>query len=99
LNLTEGNNTINVTARTDYLGNENSTTLNVILDTKIPLTILEPLNNTITNNRTILLKGITKSNANVSINGNSMMASNGNFSFYFNLNEGNNTINVTEQII
>ncbi|MDI6730499.1 MAG: hypothetical protein QMD06_03020 [Candidatus Altarchaeum sp.] len=94
-NLNEGNNTINITAR-DYLGNINLTRLNVILDTKIPLTILEPLNNTITNNRTILIKGNTKNNANVSINGNFTISTiNGNFSFYLNLNEENNILNIT----
>ncbi|CEG13019.1 exported hypothetical protein [groundwater metagenome] len=94
LNLTEGNNTINVTAR-DYLGNENSTTLKAILDTSIPLFIIEPLNNTTTNNRTILIKGITKANGNVT-NGNfTTNTTTGNFSFYLNLSEGNNILNIT----
>ncbi len=95
LNLTEGDNSINILAR-DYLGNTNSTTLNVILDTCIPLTILGPLNNTITNNRTILIKGITKSNANISINENfTASVINGNFSFALTLTEESNNINIT----
>ncbi|MDI6730656.1 MAG: hypothetical protein QMD06_03845, partial [Candidatus Altarchaeum sp.] len=99
LNLTEGNNTINVTAR-DYLGNKNSTTLKVILDTSIPLFIVEPLNNTTTKNRTILIRGITKANTNLSVNENLTSSTiNGNFSFALNLTEGNNTLNITARII
>ncbi len=93
--LTEGQNTITVES-SDAVGNTNTTVRTVTKDTQPPLVTLNaPVDNLLTNSKTVTASGTTELGAIVTVNGASVtLDPQGNFSTVLTLSEGTNTITV-----
>ncbi|MFC1992847.1 hypothetical protein ACFLV3_03445 [Chloroflexota bacterium] len=68
VNLDAGPNIIEVVA-SDFYGNEKSAILTVIYTAALPLTVSEPINDSVVTSQTVTVKGVTNADAVVSING------------------------------
>ncbi len=68
INLDAGPNIIEVVA-SDFYGNEKVAILTVIYTAALPLTISEPINDSVVTSQTVTVKGVTNADAVVSING------------------------------
>lgn len=96
--LSPGSNTITVIA-TDRAGRTKTVTRHVIYDTVAPsLTVTSPKNGTITKEDQILVSGTASDSQSgiksVTINGNAVTLSDGEFSAYISLEKGSNTITI-----
>jgi hypothetical protein len=67
-NLDAGPNIIEVVA-SDFYGNERAAIITVIYTTALPLTVSEPINDSVVTSQTLTVKGVTNADAVVSING------------------------------
>ncbi|MFC2034106.1 hypothetical protein ACFLTT_01695 [Chloroflexota bacterium] len=68
VNLDAGPNVIEVVA-SDFYGNEKSAILTVIYTAALPLTVSEPLNDSVVTSQTVTVRGVTNADAVVSVNG------------------------------
>ncbi|MFC1954806.1 hypothetical protein ACFLVZ_03185 [Chloroflexota bacterium] len=68
VNLDAGPNVIEVVA-SDFYGNEKSAILTVIYTAALPLTVSEPLNDSVVTSQTVTVRGETNADAVVSVNG------------------------------
>lgn len=98
VSLSAGSNTITVVA-TDNAGRTTVITRTVIYDTVAPsLTVTSPKNGTITKEDQILVSGTASDSQSgiksVTINGNAVTLSDGEFSAYISLEKGSNTITI-----
>ncbi|HCP60348.1 MAG TPA: hypothetical protein DIT43_02075 [Dehalococcoidia bacterium] len=94
VNLDAGPNVIEVVA-SDFYGNEKSAILTVIYATALPLTVSEPLNDSVVTLQTVTVRGATNADATVSVNGKIVSVDeSGNFSEPVNLDLGPNLIEV-----
>lgn len=94
VNLDAGPNVIEVVA-SDFYGNEKSAILTVIYTAALPLTVSEPVNDSMVKSQTVTLKGVTNADAVVSINGKIVSVdASGNFSEAVTLELGPNLIEV-----
>jgi hypothetical protein len=94
VNLDAGPNIIEVVA-SDFYGNEKSAILTVIYTAALPLTVIEPVNDSVVTTQAMTVKGITNEDAVVSINGKIVSVdASGNFSEPVSLELGPNLIEV-----
>jgi len=94
VNLDAGPNIIEVVA-SDFYGNEKSAILTVIYTAALPLTVSEPLNDSVVTSQTVTVKGVTNADAVVSIDGKIVSVdASGNFSEPVTLDLGPNLIEV-----
>lgn len=94
VNLDAGPNVIEVVA-SDFYGNEKSAILTVIYTAALPLTVSEPVNDSVVTSQTVTVKGVTNADAVVSINGKVVSVdASGNFSEAVTLELGPNLIEV-----
>ncbi len=68
VNLDAGPNVIEVVA-SDFYGNEQSVVLAVVYATALPLTVTEPLNESVVTSQPLMVRGVTNTDAVVSVNG------------------------------
>ncbi|MFC1899196.1 hypothetical protein ACFLXP_02580 [Chloroflexota bacterium] len=68
VNLDAGPNVIEVVA-SDFYGNEKSAILTVIYTAALPLTVIEPINDSVVTSQTVTVRGATNADAVVSVNG------------------------------
>jgi len=68
VNLDAGPNVIEVVA-SDFYGNEKSAILTVIYTAALPLTVTEPINDSVVTSQTVTVRGATNADAVVSVNG------------------------------
>lgn len=96
--LIEGDNTINIMASNDAGSTSASVKVTYSAEAAdvIPpiLSVTTPVNNSVTNQPSVLVSGTTEDGAKVTINGASATVSGGVFSVPYTLTEGTNTINV-----
>jgi uncharacterized protein YfaP (DUF2135 family) len=94
INLEAGPNVIEVVA-SEFQGNEKAAVLTVIYAAALPLTVIEPGNDSVVTSPTVTVKGITNTDAVVSINGNIVSVdAAGDFSEPVALDPGPNLIEV-----
>ncbi|MBN1643646.1 MAG: hypothetical protein JW856_02340 [Dehalococcoidales bacterium] len=94
VNLDAGPNVIEVVA-SDFYGNEKSAMLTVIYTAALPLTVSEPVNDSVVTSQSVTVKGTTNADAVVSINGKIVSVdASGNFSEPVTLELGPNLIEV-----
>lgn len=94
VNLDIGPNVIEVIA-SDFYGNEESAVLAVVYAAALPLTVAEPLNESVVTSRPIAVKGVTSIDAVVSVNDDIVTVdASGSFSALVSLEEGPNFIEV-----
>ncbi len=94
VNLDVGPNVIEVVA-SDFYGNEKSTILTVIYAAALPLTVSEPLNDSVVTSQTVTVRGVTNADATVSVNGKIVSVDeSGNFGEPVALDVGPNLIEV-----
>ncbi|MFC1940181.1 hypothetical protein ACFLXO_05810, partial [Chloroflexota bacterium] len=94
VNLDAGPNVIEVVA-SDFYGNEKSAILTVIYTAALPLTVSEPLNDSVVTSQTVIVSGATNADAVVSVNGEIVSVdASGNFSKPVTLDLGPNLIEV-----
>ncbi|MDD5510392.1 MAG: hypothetical protein PHI12_06265 [Dehalococcoidales bacterium] len=94
INLEAGPNVIEVVA-SDFYGNEKSAVLTVIYAAALPVTVVEPVNDSVVTSPTVTVKGITNTDAVVSVNGNIVSVDEtGDFSGPVALDPGPNLIEV-----
>jgi len=94
VNLEAGPNIIEIIT-SDFYGNEKSSILTVIYVAALPLTVTDPLNNTVVVSQSLTVKGITNADAVVSINGKVVSVdASGHFSEPVTLEVGPNLIEV-----
>ncbi|MGQ9582718.1 MAG: right-handed parallel beta-helix repeat-containing protein [Thermoplasmatota archaeon] len=93
LELEEGTSTISVEGR-DGAGNEVSVTVRVLVDLTAPaLELVEPLDGFRTNDRSVVVVGLTEPGARVTVNGiDAVVDASGRFSVELTLTRGRNTI-------
>ena len=68
VNLDAGPNVIEVVA-SDFYGNEQSVVLAVVYAAALPLTVTEPLNESVVTSQPLMVRGVTNTDAVVSVNG------------------------------
>jgi len=68
VNLDAGPNVIEVVA-SDFYGNEKSAILTVIYTAALPLTVIEPINDSVVTSQPLMVRGVTNTDAVVSVNG------------------------------
>ena len=68
VNLDAGPNVIEVVA-SDFYGNEKSAILTVIYTAALPLTVIEPINDSVVTSQSLMVRGVTNTDAVVSVNG------------------------------
>ena len=94
VNLDAGPNVIEVVA-SDFYGNEKSAILTVIYAVALPLTVNEPLNDSVVTSQTVTVRGATNADAVVSVNGEIVSVDeSGNFTKPVTLDLGPNLIEV-----
>lgn len=94
VNLDAGPNVIEVVA-SDFYGNEKSAILTVIYTAALPLTVSEPINDSVVTSQIVTVKGVTNADAVVSVNGKIILVdASGNFSEAVTLELGPNLIEV-----
>jgi len=94
VNLDAGPNVIEVVT-SDFYGNEKSAILTVIYTAALPLTVNEPLNDSIVTSQTVTVRGATNADAVISVNGKLVPVDvSGNFSEPVTLKLGPNFIEV-----
>ena len=92
--LSEGLNYVEVLAQ-DFVGNQNATTLEVVLDTRSPyIQLVSPTAGFITNNAALALSGVSEPGANITVNGATAGNSNGSFGLSVRLVSGENILTV-----
>ncbi len=94
VNLDAGPNVIEVVA-SDFDGNEEAIVLAVVYAATLPLTVTEPLNESVVTSQTVTVKGVTNSDAVLSVNGEiAFVDAYGGFSEIVTLDIGPNYIEV-----
>ncbi len=94
VNLDAGPNVIEVVA-SDFYGNEKSTILAVVYVAALPLTVTEPLNDSVVTSQPLIVRGVTNTDAVVSVNGKIVSVdASGSFSDSVALDVGPNFIEV-----